>query len=63
MILKDLQREVGQELEDDLASEFGKSEKVDAADRSALLKYQIAEEGDGEVLDGLGAEKEHNNLM
>ena len=63
MILEDLQREVGQEREDDTASEFGRSEKVDAADRSALLKYQIAEDDGGEVLDGLGAGKESNGLL
>ena len=63
MILEDLQREVGQEKADDLASEFGRSEKVDAVDRSALLTYKIADEGDGEFLDGLGGGKEQNNMM
>ena len=46
-----------------MASEFGRSEKVDAVDRSALLTYKIADEGDGEFLDGLGGGKEPNNMM
>ena len=64
MILEDLQREVANDQPaDDLASEFGRSEAVNVAERSALLRYDIAEAEDGDVIDGLGAGKELNPLM
>ena len=64
MLLEDLQREVAADQPaEDAASAFGRSEQVDGAERSALLRYDIAEAEDGDVIDGLGAGREVNPLM